>query len=109
MPESRHSQIIEEIILVCSADRFDTLGQIEDGLKRQSKKLSEDPNLREKYELTINYFIKQGFLWKFDPAYQGNVSGVERYMLTSKGITYKKDLFEGLMKIVDEVEGMSKK
>lgn len=105
-----NTPIIDEAILVCSADKFKTIDEIEYDLKRQSKKYSKEGyGLREKCMLTINYFLRNGFLLKFDPAYQGNGRGPARYILTAKGIDYKRGLFEGLMKIVDEMESMRRK
>lgn len=98
----RNRIIIDEVILLCSAQEFRTVYQIEEDLKKQSVKYQDgfDGRLRP----TIDYFLQNGFLFEFDPAYQGNnQKGHERYLLTAKGVVYKKELFESLMKLLEEM------
>ena len=98
--------LIEEAILVCSAVNFKTLEQIEHGLKKQSGNYFDECNkLRERVRRTIHYFLKNGFLWEFNPAYQGNgQAGSESYILTAKGIDYRRDLFESFMNMKEVVD-----
>lgn len=96
--------LIEEAIFVCSANNFKTLEQIEHDLKKQSRKYSDEGDkLRERVRQTMHYFLKSGFLWEFNPAYQGNGQAwSESYILTPKGIDYRRDLFESFMEIMSK-------